>query len=93
MAPAAAVLAAARSTGLGLITHMPPAAPVAKTRRDRHDRAPHLVALAGCRRIMKVLPVLLWRRMGATTDHRGPVADPADRVVRLSASVTVMCLV
>merc|ERR1712086_895838 len=37
MAPAAAMLAAARSTGLGLIAHIPPAAPVAKTRRDRHD--------------------------------------------------------
>ena len=89
MAPAAAMLAAARSTGLGLITHIPPAAPVAKTHRDRHDRAPHLVALTGCRRIMKVLPALLWRRMGATTDHRGPVADRAGRVVRLPASVGV----
>jgi len=59
MAPAAAMLAAARSTGLGLITHIPPAAPVAKTRRDRHDRSPHLVALTGWRRIMKVLPALL----------------------------------
>eukprot|EP00964_Phaeocystis_antarctica_P005224 scaffold2858_cov51-Phaeocystis_antarctica.AAC.2 len=35
---------------------------------------------------MKVLPALLWRRMGATTDHRGPVADRAGRVVRLPAS-------
>merc|ERR1712194_609188 len=26
-------------TGLGLIAHIPPAAPVAKTRRDRHDRS------------------------------------------------------
>ena len=38
---------------------------------------------------MKVLPALLWRRMGATTDHRGPVADRAGRVVRLPASVCV----
>merc|ERR1712194_732766 len=89
MAPAAAMVATARSTGLGLIAHIPPAAPVAKTHRDRHDRAPHLVALTGCRRIMKVLPALLWCRMGATTDHRGPVADRAGRVVRLPASVCV----
>jgi len=59
MAPAAAMLAAARSTGLGLLAHMPLAAPVAKTRRDRHDGAPRLVALTGWRRIMKVLPALL----------------------------------
>ena len=31
------MLAAARSTGLGLIAHMPPAAPVAKTRRGCHN--------------------------------------------------------
>ena len=56
---AAAMLAAARSTGLSLLAHMPLAAPVAKTRRDRHDGAPRLVALTGWRRITKVLPALL----------------------------------
>ena len=35
------MLAAARSTGLGLIAHIPPAAPVAKTRRDRHAPRVH----------------------------------------------------
>ena len=60
-----------------------------RSTQDRHDRAPHLVALTGCRRIMKVLPALLWRRMGATTNHRGPVADGGRRVVRLAASVCV----
>ena len=59
MAPAAAMLAAARSTGLSLLAHMPLAAPVAKTRRDRHDGAPRLVALTGWRRTTKVLPALL----------------------------------
>ena len=93
MAPAAAMLAAARSTGLGLLAHMPPAAPVAKTRRDRHDGAPRLVALTGWRRIMKVLPALLSRRMDATTDQLGPVVDSAGRVVRLAASVCVSDIV
>ena len=59
MAPAAAMLAATRSAGLGLLAHMPLAAPVAKTRRDRHYGAPRLVALRDWRRIMKVLPALL----------------------------------
>ena len=59
MAPAAAMLAAARSTGLSLLAHMPLAAPVAKMRRGRHDGAPCLVALTGWRRITKVLPALL----------------------------------
>ena len=89
MAPAAAMLAAAHSTGLGLLAHMPPAALVAKTRRDRHDGAPRLVALTGWRRIMKVLPALLSRRMDATTDQLAPVVDSAGRVVRLAAYVCV----
>ena len=86
MALAAAMLAAARSTGLSLLAHMPLAAPVAKTRRDRHDGAPRLVALTGWRRIMKVLPALLMTSKDGTTDQLVPVVDPADRVVRLEAS-------
>ena len=89
MAPAAAMLAAARSTGLSLLAHMPLAAPVAKTRRGRHDGAPRLVALTGWRHITERLPALLCRRMDATTDQLGPVADPANRAVRLAASVCV----
>ena len=64
-----------------------PADLVAMGRHDRHDAAPHLVALTGMRRIMKVTPALLLCRMDASIDRLGPVAAGADCVVPLVASV------
>ena len=73
-----------------MLGNMLPAAPVVMARFGRHnshDAASHLVALTGCRRIMKVPPVLLLRRMDATADHLGPVAAWADCVVPFAAFV------
>ena len=67
-----------------MLGNMLPAAPVVMARFGRHnshDAASHLVALTGCRRIMKVPPVLLRRRMDASTEQLGPVAAQADHVV------------
>ena len=50
-------------------------------RHNSHDAASHLAALTECRRIMNVPPVLLRRRMDASTDQLGPVAARADHVV------------
>ena len=87
LAWAAARLDASCSAGLSMLGGMLPAPPVVMARFGRHDASSHLVAWTGCRRIMKVPPVLLLRRMDATADHLGPVAAWADCVVPFAAFV------